>query len=89
VVFSGVRSLDLLLWLGKKYHDEDIKEYVSNIKRNLDIMVDEFEIECGIKERPAPVIQPKPNFDELTQFLKHSLQSPETNSKDIQSPDQT
>jgi len=44
-VMGMVRSMDKLLWYGKKYHLEDLKEYAEQIKKDIDKSLEEFKNE--------------------------------------------
>lgn len=88
-VFNVVRSLDVKVWSGQKHFIEDIKEDVEVIKRYLDSMVEEYEIECGVKKRKPTV--PQPNLSNLLEPTPPINKDWPRDSKawDIQSPDQT
>jgi hypothetical protein len=61
-----------MVWTGKGYYIDDIKESVECIKRYLDESVLEFEIERGLKQRPTmPEMEQPPaqNIVELKRLM--------------------
>lgn len=48
VIFQLIRSLDVEIWTGEKYRLMDIEGNVTLIKKQLDIMLQEFKQEMGL-----------------------------------------
>jgi len=83
-IFNLLRSIDLEVWTGEKWRINDIKENSEMIKRYLDEMISEYEMETGIKpkEVSTPFIDPvhkseewqsTPLVNRVNQLINNSL----------------